>query len=418
MTKALIVDDLEQNRYLLQSLLGVQGYEVVSACNGAEAMELARRDPPDVIISDILMPVMDGFTLCRQWKKDDVLKEIPFVFYTATYTEPQDEKLALDAGADRFIAKPAEPDEFMKLLRDVLAEYESGRLAPPRKPTQEEVVYLKQYNEALVRKVEAKMRQLEHANRELQRQVAECKRVEVEREKLLAHLEDKNAELERFAYTVSHDLKSPLITIKGYAGLLQKDLAANDAQQVNDDLARISGAADNMYESLEDVLELSRIGRRVNPPEDVALRDLAAEALTLVGGRISEKGVTVKIAPDLPVVYGDRCRLREVLQNLIDNAVKYLGNQLQPCIEIGSRKDGDEVVFYVRDNGMGIDPTYHEKVFGLFEQLDPQFEGTGIGLALVKRIVEIHGGRIWVESEGEGHGSTFCFTLPAGTGKE
>ena len=243
------------------------------------------------------------------------------------------------------------------------------------------------------------------------RDIADRKQVEREREKLITGLESQNAELERFAYTVSHDLKSPLITIKGYAGLLQQDLAANDAEQVNDDLLRICGAADKMYELLQEVLELSRIGRRVSPPEDVPLGDLAAEAVNLVGGRLADKDVRLTIGPDLPVLYGDRTRLREVLQNLIENAVKYMGNQPQPCIEIGSRRDGDEVVCFVRDNGIGIDRAYHEKVFGLFEQLDPRVEGTGIGLALVKRIVEIHGGRIWVESEGEGHGSTFCFTI-------
>ncbi|HYW80645.1 MAG TPA: ATP-binding protein, partial [Thermoguttaceae bacterium] len=116
---------------------------------------------------------------------------------------------------------------------------------------------------------------------------------------------------------------------------------------------------------------------------------------------------------DLPVVFGDRLRLREVLQNLIDNAVKYMGDQPQPRVEIGWRPDGDETVYYVRDNGVGIDPCYHEKVFGLFDQLDQKVVGSGIGLSLVKRIVEVHGGLIWVESEGSGRGSTFCFTLAA-----
>ncbi len=117
----------------------------------------------------------------------------------------------------------------------------------------------------------------------------------------------------------------------------------------------------------------------------------------------------------MPVVFGDRLRLLEVLQNLIDNAVKYSGDQAKPRVEIGSRPDGNETVYYVRDNGIGIDARYHEKVFGLFDQLNPKVEGSGVGLSLVKRIVEVHGGRIWVESEGAGHGTTFCFTIPAKT---
>jgi signal transduction histidine kinase len=117
------------------------------------------------------------------------------------------------------------------------------------------------------------------------------------------------------------------------------------------------------------------------------------------------------VAPDLPTVRGDRARLLEVLQNLVQNGVKFMGDQPAPRVEIGARRDGDELVHYVRDNGIGIEPRFAERIFGLFDRLDPDIDGTGIGLALVKRIVEVHGGRIWVESEGPGRGSTFCYTL-------
>ena len=178
MTKLLIVDDNEQDLYMLQVLLEGNGYEVVLAANGAEALETARRDPPDVIISDILMPVMDGFTLCRQWKKDDRLKGIPFVLYTATYTDPKDEEFALSLGAERFIVKPEEPDVLVGLVREVIREAEAGRLAAPREPLEEEPVYLKQYSERLVKKLEDKMLQLEEANRALERELTERKRAE------------------------------------------------------------------------------------------------------------------------------------------------------------------------------------------------------------------------------------------------
>jgi len=236
-------------------------------------------------------------------------------------------------------------------------------------------------------------------------------RIEKEREDLIAKLEAQNAELERFTYTVSHDLKSPLITIKGFVGVLRQDLAEGDLEPVQDDLARISNAADKMDQLLRDLLELSRVGRLVNPPEDVPLEELAHEALELVGGQAEQNGVQVEISPNLPVVFGDRLRLLEVLQNLLDNAVKYMGKQSQPRVEIGSRRDGNQTICYVRDNGIGIEPRHHERVFGLFDQLDQKVEGSGIGLALVKRIVEVHGGRVWIESEGLGHGSTFCFTI-------
>jgi signal transduction histidine kinase len=122
----------------------------------------------------------------------------------------------------------------------------------------------------------------------------------------------------------------------------------------------------------------------------------------------------VDIRPGLPVVDGDRHRLLEVLQNLIENAVKFRSGQGEPVVEVGSRPGPDGPVVFVRDNGIGIDPRYHDRVFALFERLDPRVEGTGVGLALVRRIVEVHGGRVWVESDGAGRGSTFCFTLPPG----
>ncbi len=226
-----------------------------------------------------------------------------------------------------------------------------------------------------------------------------------------AELEARNAELERFIYTISHDLTSPLITIRGFLGYLERAARAGDMEQVQADIARIVNATDKMQQLLRELLELSRIGRLANPPEEVSFSELAEEALSLVQGRLAERGVEVYIAPGMPSVYGDRPRLREVLQNLLDNAAKFLGPQAHPRIEVGVRRAGEQVVFFVRDNGIGIDPRFHDKVFGLFEKLDQHIEGTGIGLAIVKRIVEVHGGCIWVESEGVGQGSTFCFTL-------
>jgi len=252
----------------------------------------------------------------------------------------------------------------------------------------------------------------ERTNVILRKEITERQRMEEERERLITELEARSAEMERFTYTVSHDLKSPLITIQGFLGLLEKDAMAGNIAQMQTDITYIRAAASTMQRLLNELLELSRIGRVVNPLTEVALSELAQEAVTLVGGQITARGVQVHIAPDLPVVMGDRPRLLEVLQNLLDNAVKFMGVQPQPCISFGVRRDAEETVCYVRDNGIGIAPRYHEKVFGLFERLDGASDGTGIGLTLVKRIVEVHGGRIWVESAGEGHGSTFCFTLP------
>jgi len=245
------------------------------------------------------------------------------------------------------------------------------------------------------------------------RDISERKQAEAGRESLIAELEAKNTELERFTYTVSHDLKAPLVTIRGFLGFVEKDLASGKLERLKADIARIASAADKMQQLLNELLELSRIGRMMNPPEMIPFEAIAREAVELVRGRIEARGVQVEIAPGLPTVFGDRARLVEVVQNLVDNACKFMGDQAAPRIEIGTigaDADGKPMLF-VRDNGIGIEPQYHERVFGLFNKLDAQTEGTGIGLALVKRIVEVHGGRIWVESEGTGKGATFCFTL-------
>ncbi len=231
-------------------------------------------------------------------------------------------------------------------------------------------------------------------------------------ERLIAELEAKNAELERFTYTVSHDLKSPLFTIQGFIGLLEQDVAEGRVERARKDIKRIRDAALTMQRLLSELLELSRIGRIAGEPEPVPLTDVAGEAVELLAGPLEEAGIDVRIAPDMPVVLGDRVRLREVYQNLVENAIKFMGDQPEPRIEIEARRKGAEVISCVRDNGIGIDLQYHEKIFGLFERLSRHQEGTGIGLALVKRIVEVHGGRIWVESEGAGKGSAFFFRLP------
>ncbi len=243
--------------------------------------------------------------------------------------------------------------------------------------------------------------------------VAALNTAEEERERLITDLEAKNAQMERFTYTVSHDLKSPLITIQGFLSLLKGDLREGDVAQAEEDMERIASATKKMYRLLEDLLELSQAGRVIGQPVEVSLYEMASEAAELVSGKLAERGARVLISPQLPSTWGDSTRLRTVFQNLIENAVKFMGEEPSPRIEIGPREEDGDIVCFVRDNGVGIDSKEQERIFGLFRRLDSEAEGTGIGLALVQQIVEVHHGRIWVESEGRGHGSTFCFVLPA-----
>jgi len=172
-TKILIADDKQENLYLLESLLKGNGYKVTSASNGKEALESALKNPPDLIIADILMPVMDGFTLCKKWKTHDTLKQIPFVFYTATYTDAKDEEFALHLGADRFIRKPQDPDAFMEIIRDLLSKIKEGEFTPPAKPAEvDETVQLREYNQVLIRKLEDKLADYERAYKELEKSEA------------------------------------------------------------------------------------------------------------------------------------------------------------------------------------------------------------------------------------------------------
>ena len=247
------------------------------------------------------------------------------------------------------------------------------------------------------------------------RDISQRKYVQTEREKLINELEDKNSELERFTYTVSHDLKSPLITIKGFLGFLEQDAVNGNTARLKADIKRIGDATDKMQLLLNELLELSRVGRLTNPYQHINFEELVNEVVELLYGRLHEKEIVVDIQNGLPTIYGDRRRLFEVLQNLVDNAAKFTGSQTYPRIEIGQNGfENGRPIFHVRDNGMGIDVMHQERIFGLFNKLDANSDGTGIGLALVKRIIEVHGGRIWVQSEA-GNGSTFFFTLPTGT---
>ena len=229
----------------------------------------------------------------------------------------------------------------------------------------------------------------------------------------IGEMERRNEELERFTYTVSHDLRTPLVTVSGFLGLLDKDLQEGRTDAARQDIARIRRAADTMDRLLRELLDLSRVGRVTNPPEDVPLRALAEEAQQSVAGRLATARVEFAIEPELPVLYGDRARLQEVVRNLVDNAAKFMGAPgASPDRDRRAARPARSDLVRPRQRDR-YRPKHHQRVFGLFERLDPSVEGTGIGLALVKRIVEVHGGQVWVESAGPGQGTSVCVSLPS-----
>jgi PAS domain S-box-containing protein len=220
-----------------------------------------------------------------------------------------------------------------------------------------------------------------------------------------------NEELERFSYTVSHDLRSPLVTIKGFMGLLREDIRDGNLHETEESMMRIENATDKMQQLLEDLLQLSRVGRIVNPYENFTMTSAALEAKELLFGLIKEKKCEIYIQEDMPLVFADRSRTREIYQNLIENAIKFSRPDEKPKVQVYSTEQDGKTVFCVSDNGIGIPRDYQAKIFGLFNKLDSNSQGTGVGLSLVKHIVENHKGTIWVESEGDNAGTLFCFTL-------
>jgi two-component system, LuxR family, sensor kinase FixL len=242
------------------------------------------------------------------------------------------------------------------------------------------------------------------------RDVSERRRAERVRESLIRDLEAKNAELERFGYAVTHDLKGPLVTIRGFAEYLEKDVREGRGDRLASDAARITEAVARLQRLLDRLFELSRAGRPVGPPSAVPAAELVQEALRLLRERAEAAAAIVEVDAGLPVVFGDRARLVQVFHNLLDNALKF-GAGSRVSVAARACEDGRAQIV-VKDGGIGIEARHRERVLDIFERLDPRGEGAGVGLAVVKRILESQGGRVWLESEGPGAGTAACVELP------
>jgi len=429
--KILSVDDKVENLYLLESILNGSGsgYQVVSAHNGIEALQKLDQEKFDMIISDILMPQMDGFELCHQVKQRPDLCHIPFIFYTATYTEKKDEELGLRLGASRFIIKPLEPEKFLAMLREVIQQYEAGRLPPVSSSGEREEVLLKAYNRRLVQKLDHKVEQLENLTRELQKTLVEkqgevVRRQEAEEEvrKLNADLEERvrqrtaelaaaNDDLETFVSAVSHDLRAPLRALSGYSAILVLYWRDKMDEEARTCLDHLQSETQRMGGLTEALLQLSRSTSSELRRQTVNLSEMAREIESDLRREHPNRQVGFRVAPDL-ATEADPVLLRSVLRNLLGNAWKFTANSPEAHIEFGRSQQEGKAAYFVSDNGVGFPMASAQKLFVPFNRLhDPtQFAGTGIGLATVRRIVRRHGGDVWAESE-PGKGAIFYFTL-------
>jgi len=246
--------------------------------------------------------------------------------------------------------------------------------------------------------------------------ITERRQAQQAQERLRQQLQAEVAELEAFSYGIAHDLRSPLVSIEGFSRLLRDDMLNHDAEKVQEDIRLLESGVRKMQGFLNSTLEYSRAGHLVKRTKNVSFSKIVNEAITEFNGQISSIGATVSLADKFPRVYADRTRIIQVLTNLIQNSIKYRDKTVPLKIEIGYRLSEGEVVFFVRDNGLGIDASEAEKVFALFYRGTADGEGSGIGLAIVKKIIEAHEGRIWVQQGQSGKGTTMCFTLPQKSG--
>jgi signal transduction histidine kinase len=425
-SRILIVDDIEENLYLLRSLLQGSGYQVESAANGAEALLKARQSLPSLVIADILMPVMDGFTLCREWKRDERLRQAPFIFYTATYTDERDRELALKLGADQFLIKPMEPAALLEAVRAALAGPVSA--PAPRASQADDESYIKEYNAALIRKLEDKMAELERANQELKRDIAERERAEAEREKLSAQLAQaqRMETIGHLAGSVAHDYNNMLSVILANTEFALACVGPGKPPYL--ELTEIHKAAQRSADLTRQLLAFAR-KQTVSP----RMIDLSAtvEGIMDLLRRLVGEGIELDWRPgDAPCqVKMDPSQVDQLLTNLVINARDAISGKGRVAVETGTAmvdealagaypgaQAGPHATLSVSDNGSGVDAKIMEKLFEPFFTTKIKGKGTGLGLATVYGIVKQNHGFITVSSS-LGQGSCFKIHFPLQQGQ-
>lgn len=372
-----------------------------------EAYKMALKEPPVLIISDIVMPVMDGYEFCKKLKDDKNLREIPIILLTSL-RDPLDIIKGLQAGADNFITKPYEEKYLLSRIHYLLANSEIRRSGGGEMVL--EIMFRgnkyainsdkKQILDLLLSVYEAAVQR----NDEL---IMAQEQLQTMNESLIS----ANRELEAFSYTVSHDLRSPLHTIYGYTQLMQEDYSDRLDPEAQGFLETIMKATRNMSQLIDDLLKFSRSGRAVIKKEELNMSDLAGQIMISIRQRDPSRVAHVRIQQGM-TCNGDKSLMGVVLDNLLGNAWKYTGKKSEAEITFGMTEKDGAAVFFVTDNGAGFDMEKAGKMFNPFERFhsSEEFQGTGVGLATVRRILDKHDGSIWAESK-VGEGSTFYFTL-------
>ncbi|WP_224981805.1 hybrid sensor histidine kinase/response regulator [Geomonas agri] len=405
--KVLVVDDSRNDRKVIRYNFEWHGCHVVEAANGKQGLEVAAAEAPDLIISDCLMPVMDGFRFLHELQKFEDLRKIPFIFYSAIYTGSREAELAAALGATAFLEKPMRPDELWDAVGRLLAaELASERDAQSHAMHEEE--FLRDYSQVVATRLEEKVRELTEENESLLRLNGELERRVVER---TSQLESANRDLEMFSYSVSHDLRAPLRHLEGFSQALTEEYAAKLNTIGNDYLERIRRSSRRMADMLDAILELSRSVRGKLAREDVDLSALTREVVGQLARSQPERKVDVRVAEGM-VTRGDARLLKVVLEHLLGNSWKFTQHQAQAVVEMFPTEWDGHCAFAVRDNGAGFDMAYSDKLFSPFQRMHGQdeFPGRGIGLAIVKRIVSRHGGKVKIEAE-VGRGATVTFAV-------
>ena len=408
--KVLIVDDRADNRLLLREQLHPLTADTVAADSGVRALRELRAQAFDLVITDLLMPEMDGFQLCYLLKTDTALKRTPVVIYTANYATKRDEDQAKNLGADDFITRPIDDDQLTARIDAVMQRARDGRIAEPSAQPSESGGFFREYSTLLIEKLEDQLITAEQ-NAALLKQTAEL-RFAIERSN--AELKGANRDLEEYTYSVSHDLRAPVRAIEGMARALAEELGSALTPDTRRLLDRIQFNVTLMHALIDGLLAHARIRGLDRHLDRVELRTAVTAALAGLDFQISETNAAIDVSPALPAVLAHQESLVQVITNLVSNALKFVRPGTAPKIAIRAHAAAGRVQFSVRDHGIGVPAAFHDRLVKIFERVPTAhpYAGTGIGLAIVQKGIERMGGTVGVESV-ENQGTTFWFELAA-----